>query len=130
MKVRLTQIDGKLPNLALMKLAYWHKSKGDEVFFESSINKSMFEPDYDIVYGSAIFSSSEKKIELFKIQFPSAIIGGTGYDMTINNLKGLESLDIESIANELNKSAVLDLVGGAVSAGVIKVGGKIIELLK
>src|SRR5574343_592030 len=82
MKVRLTQIDGKLRNLALMKMAYWHKSKGDEVFFESSINKSMFEPDYDIVYGSAIFSSSEKKIELFKIQFPSAIIGGTGYDMT------------------------------------------------
>lgn len=98
MKVRLTQIDGKLPNLALMKLAYWHKSKGDEVFFESSINKSMFEPDYDIVYGSAIFSSSEKKIELFKIQFPSAIIGGTGYDMTtkVEHLIGCGDYEYEN----------------------------------
>ncbi len=26
MNVRLTQIDGKLPNLALMKLAHWHRS--------------------------------------------------------------------------------------------------------
>lgn len=83
MKIRLTQIDGKLPNLALMKLSYWHKSKGDDVFFENSIIKSIFEPDYDIVYGSAIFSTSQKKIELFKQQFPNAIIGGTGYDMNI-----------------------------------------------
>lgn len=82
MKIRLTQIDGKLPNLALMKLAYWHKSKGDDVYFEGGITKGIFEPDYDIVYGSAIFSSSDKKIQLFKKQFPLAIIGGTGYDIT------------------------------------------------
>ena len=31
MKVRLTQLDGKLPNLALMKLAHWHRAQGDEV---------------------------------------------------------------------------------------------------
>lgn len=31
MNIRLTQIDGALPNLALMKLAHWHRSKGDEV---------------------------------------------------------------------------------------------------
>ena len=33
MKVRITQLDGKLPNLALMKLAAWHKSRGDAVTF-------------------------------------------------------------------------------------------------
>lgn len=77
-KIRLTQIDGKLPNLALMKLAHYHKSMGDEVVFQRSINKEIFEPDYDIVYGSAIFSSSEKKIGLFKNNFPNAVVGGTG----------------------------------------------------
>lgn len=83
MKVRLTQLDGKLPNLALMKLSYWHKSKGDEVYFKQSVIKDMYEPDYDIVYGSTIFTSSIKKVGIFQKQFPNAIIGGTGYDMTI-----------------------------------------------
>ncbi len=81
--IRLTQLDGKLPNLALMKLSYWHKSKGDEVVFKRSIEKDMFEPDYDIVYGSSIFTSTEKKIAQFKNNFPQATIGGTGYDMNI-----------------------------------------------
>ena len=31
MKIRLTQLDGSLPNLALMKLAHWRRSRGDEV---------------------------------------------------------------------------------------------------
>lgn len=78
--VRITQIDGKLPNLALMKLSHWHKSRGDKVYFTQSVKKDLFEPDYDIVYGSTIFNFSSKKTELFKKQFPNAIIGGTGTD--------------------------------------------------
>lgn len=78
MKIRLTQIDGKLPNLALMKLSHFYKSHGHDVYFEKSITRSLFEPDYDLVMGSAIFSTSSKKIELFQTHFPSAIIGGTG----------------------------------------------------
>lgn len=78
MKVRLTQIDGKLPNLALMKLAKWHKQQGDEVYFTRSARRDMFEPDYDLVYGSAIFSFTKKKQDLFLANFPNAIIGGTG----------------------------------------------------
>jgi len=78
MKIRLTQIDGKFPNLALMKLSHFHKAKGDEVFFEKSVFKGLFEPEYDTVYGSAIFSTSNKKVEVFKNNFPNAIIGGTG----------------------------------------------------
>jgi len=80
MNIRLTQIDGKLPNLALMKLSHWHKSIGDNVFFEKGITKGLFEPNYDVVYGSAIFTSSEKKIELFRNNFPNAIVGGSGVD--------------------------------------------------
>lgn len=33
MRVKLVQIDGKLPNLALMRLASWHKSRNDAVTF-------------------------------------------------------------------------------------------------
>ena len=78
MKVRLTQIDGKLPNLALMKLSHFYKAKGHEVYFQDSVNRSMFEPEYDLVFGSAIFSTSQKKMQLFRHNFPSATIGGTG----------------------------------------------------
>ena len=31
-RVGLIQIDGKMPNLALMKLASWHRKKGDDVY--------------------------------------------------------------------------------------------------
>ena len=33
MKVLLIQYDGKMPNLALMKLSAWHKQQGDEIGF-------------------------------------------------------------------------------------------------
>ena len=58
MKVGLIQIDGKLPNLALMKLAKWHKEKGDEItYLDISTHK------FDRIYGSKIF------------------MGGSGYDL-------------------------------------------------
>lgn len=98
MNIRLTQIDGKLPNLALMKLAHWHKSKGDTVLFQRSVTKQLFEPDYDKVYGSAIFSTSQQKIEIFKLNFPAAIIGGTGTDdiyFKVEHLIGCGDYDYE-----------------------------------
>lgn len=57
-------------------------------------------------------------------------VAGTSLDMGINRLKNRENLGIENILNELSKSAVLDLAGNAVAAGVIKIGGKIIEIPK
>ncbi len=76
--VRLTQIDGKLPNLALMKLARWHRKRGDSVYFTRSVHRNLFEPRYDVVYGSAIFTFSKRRVERFRTEFPEAIIGGTG----------------------------------------------------
>ena len=35
--IRLTQIDRKIPNLALMKLAHYHKQRGDEVHFTKHV---------------------------------------------------------------------------------------------
>lgn len=75
--VRLTQLDGKLPNLALMRLSAWHKARGDTVHFSRSPRRSLWEPQFDIVYGSAIFDYSAKHVAILKAEFPGAIIGGT-----------------------------------------------------
>jgi hypothetical protein len=81
-----------------MKLAHWHRSKGDHVIFRDSIYKDLFEPEYDIVYGSTIFTSTQKKVDLFKKQFPKAIIGGTGVDMNmkVEHLIGCGDYDYEN----------------------------------
>jgi len=52
------QIDGKLPNLALMQLASWHKARGDEVVYTRETSHELFDCTFDRVYGSAIFKFS------------------------------------------------------------------------
>jgi hypothetical protein len=76
--VRLTQLDGKLPNLALAKLSAYHRRKGDRVVFKRSAQRDLLEPTYDVVYGSAIFTRSQPLIASLKREFPGAIVGGTG----------------------------------------------------
>jgi len=87
-RVRLTQLDGKLPNLALMKLAHYHRMRGDEVVFTREIRRDLTEAPYDLVYGSAIFSFSAAKVERFRWHWPQAIVGGTGSgsDITVERL--------------------------------------------
>lgn len=78
-RVRLTQIDGALPNLALMKLAHWHRSQGHEVVVARSVERGPHEtPRYDAVYGSAIFKFSQARLMRFRLLWPGAIVGGTG----------------------------------------------------
>jgi len=78
MNVRITQIDGALPNLALMKLGAWHLAKGDNVSYTRAVERDLFEPEWGMVYGSAIFDFSRSRLERFSKNFPSAVIGGTG----------------------------------------------------
>jgi hypothetical protein len=59
MNVRLTHIDGKLPNLALMKIAHYHRLRGDEMVLTKDVRRGQFEPEYDRIYGSAIFAFRE-----------------------------------------------------------------------
>ena len=72
MRVGLIAVDSYHPNLALMKISGWHKSRGDEVEWFSPLF------NYDIVYMSKIFS--------FKPDYPYPVNcddvrrGGTGYD--------------------------------------------------
>lgn len=81
--VRLTQIDGKLPNLALMKIARHHRDRGDDIVFSKHVDRDFLEPAYERVYGSAIFSFSAHRVARFLEQFPDAIVGGT-HDITNN----------------------------------------------
>lgn len=95
MNIRLTQIDGKLPNLALMKLSHFHKTQGDNVFFTERIHKDLFEPNYDLVFGSSIFKFSEKARQTFKRNFPLSFIAGTGTDSktTVEELIGVDEYE-------------------------------------
>lgn len=76
--IRLTQLDGELPNLALMKLAHWHRAQGHQVTFTRTPERGLFEPEYDVVYGSAIFTRSAPLVKRLRRAFPAAVVGGTG----------------------------------------------------
>ena len=82
MRVRLTQIDGALPNLALMKLSAWHRQRGDEVLHSRHVEPQPNEPPTDLQYGSSLFSFSHQRVSRFLKAFPNAIVGGTGVDPT------------------------------------------------
>lgn len=90
MRVRITQIDGALPNVALMRLAHWHRSRGDEVVVTRHLERDLFEYDYDRVYGSCLFSFSAERLRRFLRQWPGAIVGGTGTtsDVTVEQIVG------------------------------------------
>lgn len=74
MNISLVDVDGhNFPNLALMKISAWHKSKGDKVEFHDP----MFDKP-DLCYASKVFSFTPD----FDY-FPDCEIikGGTGYDI-------------------------------------------------
>jgi hypothetical protein len=52
----------------------------------------MFEPQYDHVYGSAIFAFSTARLERFRTEWPDAVVGGTGTlsTQTIEDIVGGE----------------------------------------
>jgi hypothetical protein len=77
LKVRLVQIDGKWPNLALMKLSAFHKREGDEVSFDC--------PDPDKVYISCIFKRNAPKARGLWTLFPHADVefGGAGFGSSV-----------------------------------------------
>ncbi len=78
MHVRITQIDGKLPNLALMAISSYHRSRGDEIHFTRDVERGLFEPEYGRVYGSCIFKFARHRADRLLAAFPGAIVGGTG----------------------------------------------------
>jgi len=71
--VLIFNVDSKLPNLAIMRLAGWHKARGDDV----SVGRCSGVPD--LVYASSIFTWSKRERWQVAQLFPNAIVGGTGY---------------------------------------------------
>lgn len=77
MKIGLIDVDGhNYPNLALMKLSAWHKSKGDSVewWWTDMIH-------YDLVYMSKVFSEEYSPDIPEPMNADRVVKGGTGYDL-------------------------------------------------
>ena len=89
--IGLIQIDGKRPNLALMKLCAWHKKRGDDVTI-----LDMSEYKFDRVYASKVFA------------------GGPGYD-----LKGELPEEIEAVRPDYEQFKI-DYSMGFTSRGCIR----------
>lgn len=90
-QILLLQLDGKIPNIALMRIAAHHRGKGDSVAFRwtgSPCRELWDNPDR--IYASAIFEKTKPACERLAVEFPGAIIGGTGYDLSVT----LEALQI------------------------------------
>jgi hypothetical protein len=90
----LVHLDGKLPNVALMRLAAHHRALGDTVTFRHAPTVAAVEPEmgdaFERVYGSAIFERTRPVVERLLHVRPDAIVGGTGIDVT----RTLESLGV------------------------------------
>lgn len=74
MKVGLLDVDShNFPNLPLMKISAWYKSKNDNV------EKIILIQKYDIVYVSKIFDFTDDY--LFHINADKLVKSGTGYGL-------------------------------------------------
>ncbi|MBA7508012.1 hypothetical protein ES706_06743 [subsurface metagenome] len=112
MKVLLMDLDiikqrRPFPNLALMKLSAYHKSRGDEVSFNSPL---FCEPD--ITYASCVFTWNARRRNGL---FPDAIIGGSGID-----LKAELPPEVEHIMPDYSLYPNVDFSLGFTSRGCIR----------
>jgi hypothetical protein len=80
MRVLLLQLDGKLPNIALMRIAAHYS--GHEVVLRHGGERNLWDSAWDRVYASSIFQKSAPAVQRVLREHPQAIIGGTGVDLT------------------------------------------------
>lgn len=100
MRVLLFQLDGKLPNLALMSIAAHHRDRGDDVELRhvrrpENVERDLFDAP-DKVYVSCIFERSRPVAKRLVEVYPGAIIGGTGWDHRVS----LEQHGIDSTRHD------------------------------
>lgn len=96
MKVALFHLDGKIPNIALMRIAAHHLERGDSVYLRrGKPHRELFEQP-DMVYGSCIFVRSRVVADQLLAVYPDAIIGGTGWNISST----LESIGITTKRQE------------------------------
>jgi len=84
-RVLLLHLDGKLPNVALMRVAAHHRQLGDEVELRHAPTVAAVEPEmldqHDRVYASCIFERTRPVAERVLQAHPGAIVGGTGFNL-------------------------------------------------
>jgi hypothetical protein len=76
MRIGIYDVDSKIPNLALMKLAAHHKELGHTV----EVYSPLFTDHYDHIYASRLFNFSDASL----LDPERMEIGGTGWDMKKN----------------------------------------------
>lgn len=82
-RVLLLQLDGKIPNIALMRIAAHHRDLGDAVELRHVKRPEGVEREFwdrpDKVYASCIFEKTRPVAERVQQIYPAALIGGTGW---------------------------------------------------
>jgi hypothetical protein len=73
--IGLIDVDGKLPNLALMKISGYYKNLGESVEFVQPGKK------YEKIFISCLFTWNKSKVEKILKIYPNAEAGGTGWDL-------------------------------------------------
>ena len=116
--VLLLHLDGRLPNVALMRLAAHHRALGDEVTLRHAPTMAAVEPEigdnFDRLYASAIFERTRPLAERLLEVRPDAIVGGTGVDVA----RTLESIGVTTLAQDYSVYPRCRFSIGLHSAGV------------
>jgi hypothetical protein len=92
-RILLVDVDSTIPNLALMKISSFFKSKGDNVklvklklrrrkdgTLKEAVNINLSEPP-DMIYASIVFTKNKHVLDGVAQQYPDIDIGGSGYDL-------------------------------------------------
>jgi len=99
-RVLLLHLDGKLPNIALMRIAAHHRAIGDDVTLRHAPTVASVEPEigdaFDRVYASAVFERTRPVAERLLTVRSDAIIGGTGWELG----RSLEDVGITTRAQD------------------------------
>lgn len=98
MNVMLAQLDGKIPNLALMRIAAHHRGLGDSVELRcgAQFERTLFDEPFDRVYASAIFLKTRPLCDRLLRVYPDAVMGGTGWSVS----SSLESIGISGLEQD------------------------------
>jgi len=117
MNVLLLQLDGKLPNLALMRIAAHHRAQGDHVEVRRISNPRGIErglwDNFDRVYASLIFDQTKPLALRLRDVYPAAIIGGTGW----RNTSQLSDAGITTLATDYSDYPACNYSTGFVFRG-------------
>lgn len=113
MRVALVDVDGhNFPNLALAKLARWHRDNGDSVEWYDPKAKT---PPYDRIYASKVFTFSKDFTE-YKENAPEPVRGGTGY----RDYETVLPAYVESVQPDLSLYPKYNFAYGFLSRGCVR----------